>query len=344
MFSDEVEINIIAGKGGDGCVSFRREKYVPFGGPNGGDGGDGGDVIFIAKENTSTLYHLKGRRTYKAKNGEPGKGRQMTGAKGKSKIIIVPVGTIIYNIENREILVDMDKKDKQFIIAKGGKGGKGNMHFVSSVNQAPRKATSGKEGEQYDLKLELKLIADVGLVGFPNAGKSTLISRLSNSKPKIASYPFTTLIPNLGVVNKSIYETFVIADIPGIIEGASKGIGLGIKFLKHIERTNLLLFIIDISHKNYLNTYSRLKLELEQYSPKLIKKQKCIALNKIDLFDKHLLEKRVDKFKNMLKIDYKEDNDIIIFEISALSNMGLEDLKKRLYYKVLAGKEKQAVL
>jgi GTP-binding protein len=339
MFIDEVEITVIAGKGGDGCVSFRREKYVPFGGPDGGDGGDGGNIVFLAKENTSTLYHLKGRKIYKAKNGEKGKGKQMTGAKGEDTIIVVPVGTIVTDIDTGIILADMDEKDKSVIIANGGKGGKGNIHFTSSVNQVPRKATPGTEGEQYNLRLELKSIADVGLVGFPNAGKSTLISMLSNARPKIAPYPFTTLIPNLGVVSYSYYETYVIADIPGLIEGASEGVGLGIKFLKHIERTNLLLFIIDISEDDYIKKYGKLRKELKKYSKKLLKKERCVAFNKIDLLEEEEVNKRIDEFKKLILT--KEKKEIEVFAISALSNIGLDNLRKSLYYKVVTEKNKK---
>ncbi len=333
MFSDEVKISVIGGKGGNGCVSFRREKYIPYGGPNGGDGGDGGNVLLLAKENTSTLYHLKGRRVYKAKNGEGGKGKNMTGAKGKDTVIVVPVGTIAINDVTGEVIADMDEKGKEIIIAYGGKGGKGNARFVSSVNQAPRQFTYGKEGEEFELRLELKLIADVGLVGFPNAGKSTLITRLSNARPKIASYPFTTLIPNLGVVEYNYYETYVIADIPGIIEGASEGIGLGFKFLKHIERTNILLFVIDLSEEDYIERYYKLDNELKKYSEVLSKKPRCIALNKTDLLNNEEIEKKAGDLKS--KITTSNDTPITdIYSISALTNKGLDNLKKELYYKV----------
>lgn len=333
MFSDEVKITAVAGKGGDGCVSFRREKYIPYGGPNGGDGGDGGNIVLLAKENTSTLYHLKGKKVHKAKNGEGGKGKNMTGAKGKDTVIVVPVGTIATNEITGEVIADMNESGKEVIIAYGGKGGKGNARFVSSVNQAPRKFTFGKEGEELELKLELKLIADVGLVGFPNAGKSTLITRLSNARPKIASYPFTTLTPNLGVVRYNYYETYVIADIPGIIEGASEGVGLGFKFLKHIERTNILLFVIDVSEDDYLERYNKLDKELRKYSEVLSEKPRCIALNKTDLIDSEEVQNRIDNINN--EINRSDVSGMIeIYNISALTNNGLDNLKKELYYKV----------
>lgn len=339
MFSDEVQIYVKAGKGGNGCISFRREKYVPFGGPDGGDGGDGGNIILEARENTSTLYHLKGKRLFKGKKGKDGRGKNMTGAKGEDLVIIVPVGTVATDLESGVVLADMDEKGKRVIIAHGGKGGKGNTRFTSSVKQAPRKATEGQAGEEFSLNLELKLIADVGLVGFPNAGKSTLISVMSNAKPKIAPYPFTTLIPNLGVVKFDYYRTYVIADIPGIIEGASDGIGLGIKFLRHVERTALLLFVIDVSEDDFIEKYNKLEKELKNYSNILSEKKRCIALSKIDMLE----ESEVNERKELLlkELAEKDENDIDIFMISALSNIGLDELRKNLFYKVNLLKEDQ---
>ncbi len=328
MFSDEVQIAVIAGKGGDGCISFRREKYIPYGGPDGGDGGDGGNIILHSKENTSTLYHLKGKRVLKAKNGRPGMGKNRTGGKGEDRIIIVPVGTMATDIDSCEIIADITQNNEKVVIAKGGKGGKGNSHFATSVNQVPRKATQGLSGEKVNIRLELKLIADVGLVGFPNAGKSTLISRMSNAKPKIADYPFTTLVPNLGVVLYDYYRTYVIADIPGLIEGASEGTGLGIRFLKHIERTNLLLFVIDISEDDYIEKYLKLEKELEKYSINLSDKKRCIAFNKIDLINNDKIKLKITQFKN------KINKNIDIYPISALSNINLNILKKQLYQKI----------
>ncbi len=331
MFSDEVEVVVLAGKGGNGCVSFRREKYVPYGGPDGGDGGKGGSVVLQAKDNTSTLYHLKGKRIFKAKNGQPGMGKNKTGGSGEDKIIKVPVGTIAIDSDTGDVLADMDENGKTVVIANGGAGGKGNVHFKTSTNQVPRKSTEGKVGDSLNVRLELKLIADVGLVGFPNAGKSTLITRLSNARPKIASYPFTTLVPNLGVVNYDYYRTYTIADIPGIIEGASDGVGLGFRFLKHIERTRLLLFMIDITEEDFIEKYKTLSMELENYSVNLSKKTRCIALNKIDLITEEEAEAKIKRLTNE---EFIKNNKIDVFLISALSNLNLENLKNQLFYKI----------
>ena len=246
-FIDEAQIYVRSGKGGDGCISFRREKFVPFGGPNGGDGGKGGDIIFTTDPNLSSLQDFRYKKEYRARNGENGRGKDQHGKGAEDLYIPVPVGTILKNIDTDDIICDLNKKGQEFRLARGGNGGKGNARFKTSINQAPRTAHPGQEGQEFNLKLELKLLADVGIVGFPNAGKSTLISKISAAKPKIADYPFTTIIPNLGVVTYDDGKTFVIADIPGIIEGAHKGAGLGLKFLKHIERTKLLVHMIDVS-------------------------------------------------------------------------------------------------
>ena len=250
MFVDQVAIIAQAGDGGDGCSSFRREKYVPLGGPDGGDGGRGGDVVLETDPNLTTLIDLRYQKTYRAEHGNPGKGKQMTGKSGKNLLIRLPPGTLVKDKDSGELLVDLKEAHQQYIVAKGGNGGHGNLHFQSSTQRAPRKLEPGWPGGSRNLFLELKLLADVGIMGFPNAGKSTLISKISNARPKIADYPFTTLVPNLGVVRLAEGESFVAADIPGLIEGAHTGKGLGHQFLKHIERTRLLLHLIDFSDLN----------------------------------------------------------------------------------------------
>lgn len=293
-FVDEVIIKVKSGKGGAGCVSFRKEKFIPYGGPDGGNGGDGGDVIFRVKENLRTLYNLYLKKEFIAKNGHPGMGKQRNGKKGEDVIIEVPPGTVISYLETGEIIKDFKKNEQDFIFLKGGKGGKGNIYFKSSTNQAPTYSQPGLLGKEVILKVELKLIADVGLVGFPNSGKSTLLSVVSNAKPKIGNYQFTTLVPNLGLFIVED-ESFVMADIPGIIEGASKGIGLGIGFLKHIERTKLLLFLINLEEKNYLQQYYKLKIELKNYSKILIEKPYLIVASKVDIENSELKLKKLKK-------------------------------------------------
>ncbi len=299
MFIDYAGISVKAGNGGDGAVAFRREKYVPKGGPSGGNGGNGGSVIIEAHHNLATLLDFRYRKNYSAGKGEPGAGSRKDGKNGKDVIIKVPVGTVIKDSASSKIMVDMDEDGKQFIVAKGGKGGKGNSNFATPTNQAPRYAEPGRAGEEKAITLELKLIADVGLVGFPNAGKSTLISSISAARPKIADYPFTTLEPNLGIVNYKEYKSFTVADIPGIIEGAHEGKGLGHKFLRHIERTKILLFLIDVTSEDYQSDYDVLLNELKSYSPKLAEKEKLVALSKIDLIDDKTIKKlEKKKLKN----------------------------------------------
>lgn len=283
-FVDRAKIKVIAGKGGDGAVSFRREKYIPKGGPDGGDGGDGGSVWIIADPSKNTLLDFRYKPVFKAKNGEPGKGKKMHGKKGEDLHIKVPVGTVIYDAFTNEPIADLDEPGKKILIAKGGKGGRGNARFATPVNRAPRFAERGEPGEEKELILELKLIADVGLVGLPNAGKSTLLARISAAKPKIAPYPFTTLIPNLGVVRVDELTSFVVADIPGLIEGAHRGIGLGDEFLRHIERTKLLVYLLDLS-EDFKRHFKILREELGKYSEKLLEKPFIVAGNKIDLPD-----------------------------------------------------------
>lgn len=291
MFIDFAVIEVEAGKGGDGAVAFRREKFVPKGGPSGGNGGRGGSIILKAHHNLNTLLDFRYKKKYKADNGDPGGTSLKDGKKGEDIIIKVPVGTIIKNFETGEILFDLDKDKKQVTLAKGGKGGKGNSNFATPTNRTPRYAEPGKPAEYNKIILELKLIADVGLVGFPNAGKSTLISKVSAARPKIADYPFTTLEPNLGIVNYKEYKSFTMADIPGIIEGAHKGKGLGHKFLRHIERTRILLVMIEITSENYNEDFNVLLSELKNYSSRLTNKKIIISFSKADLVDEESIKK-----------------------------------------------------
>jgi GTPase len=323
MFLDHAEIEVVAGKGGNGAVTFRREKYVPKGGPSGGNGGRGGNIIIKAHHNLSTLLDFRYRRIYKADDGDPGGNSLKDGKNGEDIMIKVPVGTVIKDLESDQILFDLDTDGKEVIIARGGKGGKGNSNFATPTNQAPRFAEPGLEGETRKIALELKLIADVGLVGFPNAGKSTLISRISAAKPKIADYPFTTLEPNLGIVSYKDYLSFTVADIPGIIEGAHEGKGLGIQFLKHIERTRILLFLIDITSEDYQKEYNILLNELKSYSKELVKKRKIVSLSKSDLAgDRDLKKLSKKKLRN-------SDSNLFIF--SSATGEGLPQLLDRLW-------------
>lgn len=320
-FVDYVKIYIKAGDGGRGCVSFRREKYVPKGGPDGGDGGKGGDIIIKASSELHTLLDHKYQKNYKAERGQHGKGSNMKGKDGEDLIIKVPVGTVIKDGETEEILADLDEEGKEFIAAKGGKGGLGNAHFATPTHQTPRFAQPGEPGEEKSIILELKLLADVGLIGLPNAGKSTLISVVSSAKPKIADYPFTTLTPVLGVVKYGEYNSFVIADIPGLIEGAHEGAGLGHQFLRHVERTSLLLHLVDIS--DHLTTdpvqdFEKIQKELVLYNPELIKKPLAVAGTKTDLAYEG---KRLKKLKK-----YCEKKGIDFFPISAVKKEGINKL------------------
>nr|WVJ83429.1 GTPase ObgE [Xanthomonas campestris pv. campestris] len=287
---DEAEILVTAGNGGNGCVGFRREKFIPLGGPDGGDGGNGGSVWIVADENVNTLVDFRHERAFKAQRGENGMGRQAYGKGGEDRVIVVPVGTVVMNVQTDEIIGDMTQHGDRLLVAKGGKGGLGNMHFKSSVNRAPRQSTTGEEGEERLLKLELKLLADVGLLGFPNAGKSTLIRAVSAATPKVADHPFTTLYPNLGVVSVEAYRSFVIADVPGLIEGAADGAGLGTQFLRHLQRTRLLLHLVDISPMDGgvdgvspVDQVRTIERELERHDPALLEKPRWLVLNKADL-------------------------------------------------------------
>lgn len=321
-FIDEVSITIQAGNGGHGCVSFRREKYVPKGGPDGGDGGNGGDVYFQASRDLNTLVHFRGKKNYSAQNGECGAGRQRHGKFGEDLIIRVPVGTIIRDSETQEIVADLSEEEQKVLVAQGGRGGLGNLNFKSSTNQTPRYAQDGKEGEFKELDLELKLIADIALIGMPNAGKSTFISVISEAKPKIADYPFTTLEPNLGVVLLG-EESFVVADIPGLIEDASEGKGLGIKFLKHIERTKSFVHLVDVSwcldEYEAFDQYITVRTELEKYNPELLNKKEIICLTKIDA----MTDEEINKFK----IFFEEQLDKKVLMLSSVSGENVDKLK-----------------
>ena len=286
---DEVEITVTAGNGGNGCIAFRREKFIPLGGPNGGDGGNGGDVWVQADENLNTLVDFRHETRFKAQRGENGMGSQMYGKAGEDKTIVVPVGTVIHNLDTDEIIGDLTEHGQRLLVARGGLGGLGNMHFKSSVNRTPRRATTGTEGETRGLRMELKLLADVGLLGFPNAGKSTFVRAVSAATPKVADYPFTTLYPNLGVVSVEPGRSFVIADIPGLIEGAADGAGLGSLFLRHVQRTRLLLHLVDIApmeggiEATPAEQVRAIEHELRKYDPAMLEKPRWLVLNKADL-------------------------------------------------------------
>lgn len=288
---DEAQIQVLAGNGGNGCVGFRREKYIPMGGPDGGDGGDGGSVWLVADENLNTLVDFRHQRSFKAQRGEDGRGRQMYGKGGEDAVVSVPVGTVVTNVETDEVIGDLTAHGQRLLVAHGGKGGLGNLHFKTSVNRAPRKALPGLPGEERALRLELKLLADVGLLGFPNAGKSTLIRAVSAATPKVADYPFTTLYPNLGVVSVEPHRSFVIADIPGLIEGAADGAGLGAQFLRHLQRTSLLLHVVDMAPMAMEGTDTpspadevrAIEKELERHDPELLDRPRWLVLNKVDL-------------------------------------------------------------
>lgn len=318
MFVDYALVEAQSGSGGHGAVTFRREKYVPKGGPSGGDGGNGGNVTIRASNNLHTLLDFRYKKKYKADNGGNGGSSLKDGKNGSDVVIKVPVGTVVKDAETEDILFDLDQNEKEIILAKGGKGGKGNSKFATSTNQTPRFAEDGKPGEYKKVILELKLIADVGLVGFPNSGKSTLISKISAARPKIADYPFTTLEPNLGIVKYKEFKSFTVADIPGIIEGASQGKGLGHQFLRHIERTRIILFLIEVTSENLANDFEILLNELKSYSSKLIQKKMLVALSKADLIEE-------EKVKELSQIKFKEiKKKPIVF--SSVSGIGLNDL------------------
>lgn len=318
-FIDEASICVTAGDGGRGCVSFRREKFIPQGGPDGGDGGKGGDVIILTTTRRRTLYQFRYKKIFKAKNGGYGQGRQKTGKSGDDLTIEVPPGTLIKNADTGETIKDCIANGETFIIAKGGLGGRGNRRFKTSTNRSPRYAQPGLPADSLNVKLDLKLLADVGIIGFPNAGKSTLISRISSARPKVANYPFTTLTPNLGVVTPDWGEPFVVADTPGLIEGAHEGLGLGIKFLRHIERNRILLHLIDcttIDPEDPLQSYNAINHELAEFSSDLIKKQQLVVLNKMDMPG---TEAAAASFVTAI-------NKKPVYEISAVTGKGVDNL------------------
>ncbi len=314
-FIDRVKIKVKAGDGGDGCISFRREKYVPRGGPDGGDGGKGGDVVFYGDPNLWTLLDFKYKRVLKAENGKQGKGKNMTGRDGKDLLIPVPLGTIIWDADKDEKIGEILKERERLIVAKGGKGGRGNKSFATSLNRAPRIREEGEKGEQRNIILELKLLSDIGIIGFPNSGKSTLLKSLTGAHPEIAPYPFTTLTPNLGVIRTDEFRRISICDIPGIIKDAHRGKGLGLKFLRHVERCNFFIILLDITSEEPLNDYEVLISELREYNPELLHKKRIVVFNKIDLVGEIPFKAR------NLKIKEK------VFFISALKGTNIEELK-----------------
>ena len=324
-FVDEAQIHVQAGRGGDGIVSFRREKYIPFGGPNGGDGGDGGSVYLVADRSLNTLVDFQYVREYRAENGRPGQGQQKTGRSGEDLYIRVPEGTTVIDADTQEVIGDLTEDGQTLLVARGGKHGLGNVHFKSSTNRTPRQCTRGEPGEARTLKLELKVLADVGLLGLPNAGKSSLIAAVSAARPKIANYPFTTLYPNLGVVRISPEHSFVIADIPGLIEGASEGVGLGVQFLKHLSRTGLLLHVVDIAPIDGSDPAENIRIvehELEKYSQELADKPRWLVLNKIDLLPPEQVEERVNEIVEATGWQGP------VFAISAAQRKGTDELVK----------------
>ncbi len=332
MFIDTAVVTFVAGKGGDGCVSFRREKYIPKGGPDGGDGGDGGSIILISSKDTHSLVDFKNINVVRAPKGTNGQGSNKTGKSGEDKIINVPAGTLVKTFPDEKIIFDFSEPDISFNIVKGGQGGKGNARFKSSTNQTPKFARPGKPGESVKVMLELKLIAFAGLVGLPNAGKSTLISRISGAKPKIADYPFTTLSPNLGVVYQD-YDNLVVADIPGIIKGAHKGEGMGLDFLRHIERNKVLIYLLDVSpyaEEPPLETLMVLRSELENFNPALLRKKSLVAANKIDLLEEDPDHQPAREALQQLS-RYCDEKELPFLEISAMKGTNLIRLKNRLF-------------
>ena len=326
-FVDEATIHVKAGDGGNGCVSFRREKYIPFGGPDGGDGGDGGSVYLVADESVNTLVDFRYQRRYQAQRGENGSGRNCTGKKGEDEEIRVPVGTMVYDVDTEELIGDLVEAGQRIMVAQGGFHGLGNTRYKSSTNRAPRQSKPGTPGEQRELRLELKVLADVGLLGKPNAGKSTFIRAVSAARPKVADYPFTTLYPNLGVVRVAPHRGFVVADIPGLIEGAAEGAGLGIQFLKHLARTRLLLHLVDVLPADGGDPVEEARAivrELEKYSPELGEKERWLVLNKIDLIAEEAREAHCQAIVE--RLDWQGP----VFRIAALSKLGTESLCQRI--------------
>ncbi len=320
-FLDQAKIYIKAGNGGSGSASFRREKFIEYGGPDGGDGGSGGSIIVESDRNLNTLIDFRYAQHFKAQHGKAGSKRNKTGANGKDLVLKVPVGTQIYEEDNNTLIYDFTKNKEKYLVASGGKGGLGNVRFKSSTNRAPKKKTNGKIGEEFWIWLQLKVIADIGIIGKPNAGKSSLLAALTRAKPKIANYPFTTINPNLGVTYYDGKE-LTLADIPGLVEGAHKGIGLGDKFLRHIERCKILLHLIDISEEDLISVYKKIKFELSTYDKSLIKKKEIIFFNKSDLLEEEEIYKKLNEFKKKVKSKYEI--------ISVFSNKDIQKIKKLL--------------
>jgi len=331
QFIDEAKIHVKAGDGGNGAISFRREKFVPKGGPDGGSGGNGGDIVIRADKQLNTLLDFKYHRQYRAEHGERGRGKKQDGKWGKETVLRVPCGTLVRDANTGDTIADLVDHNQNVIIAHGGKGGRGNTYFATSTNQAPRIAEPGTPGEECELILELKLLADVGLVGFPNAGKSTLIASISAARPKIADYPFTTLVPNLGIVRYRDHQSFVVADIPGLIQGAHQGKGLGIQFLRHIERTRALVFLIDSTSENPVEDFRVLLNELKEYNPGLVKKKRIVALTKTDLLE--------SKQMNALKrLPFGRGTKSVL--ISAVAGDGLDTLLNAIWKMIHSNRQK----
>lgn len=329
QFVDEAPIHVEAGRGGNGVVSFRREKFIPFGGPNGGDGGDGGSVYLVADRNLNTLVDFRFSKHYHAQSGHSGMGQQKTGPAGEDLLIPVPVGTTVKDVDTQELIGDLTEDGQKLLVAHGGRHGLGNIHFKSSTNRTPRQCTPGEDGEERNLLLELRVLADVGLLGLPNAGKSSLISAVSAARPKVANYPFTTLYPNLGVVSVSPETSFVMADIPGLIEGAAEGAGLGIKFLKHLSRTGLLLHVVDIAPMDESDPVEAIRViekELEKYSDELAGKERWLVLNKTDL----LLQEEVDEVCDRILSETRWEGPV--YRISAAERTGTKTLVNDIAY------------
>ena len=320
-FLDQAKIYVKAGDGGSGSASFRREKFIEFGGPDGGDGGHGGSIVFAVNKNLNTLIDFRYQQHFKAEKGKDGKGKKKTGKGGKNLILKVPIGTQIFEEDNNTLIEDLTSPEQKIVIANGGKSGLGNVRFKSSTNRAPRKKTDGNKGESFWIWLQLKVIADIGIIGMPNSGKSSLLSVLTSARPKIANYPFTTINPNLGVANYNNKEV-TLADIPGLIEGAHEGVGLGDKFLRHIERCKNILHLIDITNEDLLENYSKVRKELLKYSNKLIKKKEIIVFNKIDMISDEEVNKKINAFSKKIKKK--------IYSISALKHKGLTTIKRML--------------
>ena len=330
-FVDEAEITVEAGNGGSGCLSFRREKYIEKGGPDGGDGGDGGSVFLVGDIALNTLVDFRFQPRYRAQSGKAGQGSNCTGSRGKDLVIQVPVGTSVIDVNTEELIADIRVPDKPVKVAQGGYHGLGNARFKSSTNRAPRQITSGSEGEERTLQLQLRLVADVGLLGFPNAGKSTLVRSVSAAKPKVADYPFTTLIPSLGVVSIDLERSFVIADIPGLIEGASDGAGLGFRFLRHLSRTTLLLHLVDalpVDQSDPVDEAKKIIIELEKFSPTLADKERWLVINKVDLLSKDMIRQLEEDLRKALNWE------LPIYKISAINNKGCPSLMRALMDRV----------